>query len=125
MPYVFSTLTSDQNYTFYTQGGADLQIPERGILIKGGTGVMNDRLITPIGVATEVTDEQLKLLEKHPIFIKHKQNGYISVQEKKADAEKVAGDMKTQDGSSPLTPASFKGDGDNPETLKATTNKGK
>lgn len=125
MPYVFSTLTCDNRYTFYSSGGADIKVPERGILIKGGTGVMNDRLITPMGVATEVTEEELKALQEHPIFKDHMADGYIYVQAKKADPEKVASDMKTQDGSAPITPSSYKRkkEGD-PEALTVTTNQG-
>lgn len=122
MPYVFSTLTNDNRYTFYVKGGGDMKIPDGGILIKGGTGVMNDRLITPIGVGTEVTDEELKMLESHELFCIHRDNGYIRVESKKADAEKVASDMKTQDGSSPLTPSSYTEDG-KVETIKPSTDK--
>ncbi|QIA76171.1 hypothetical protein [Rodentibacter caecimuris] len=122
MPYVFSTLTCDNRYVSYAETGADIKVPERGVLIKGGTGIMNDRFITPLGMATEVTKEELELLEKNQIFQLHKENGYIVVQDKKADVEKVAGDMKGNDGSAPLTPSSYKSKRNKPEDLTVTTN---
>ena len=122
MPYIFSTLTCDNRYIAYAETGADIKVPTMGILIKGGAGVMNDRLITPLGVATEVTKDELALLEQNPVFQMHKENGYIVVQDKKADAEKVSGDMNSRDGSAPLTPSSFKGTRKNQEDLTVTTN---
>lgn len=83
---------------------------------------MNDRFITPLGVATEVSKEELALLEKNPVFQMHKENGYIIVQDKKADAEKVASNMQGNDGSAPLTPSNYKSKRSKPEDLTVTTN---
>jgi hypothetical protein len=105
--YIFSTLANDQLYTNWIKGGADLPIKGPSVLVKGGTGVANDRLITPIGVATEVSDEELAQLELNQVFTKHKQDGFITIRTKKAEAEKVASDMNMKDKSAPLTPASF------------------
>ncbi|OOF43040.1 hypothetical protein BKK51_12215 [Rodentibacter trehalosifermentans] len=122
MPYVFSTLTCDNRYMVYAETGADIKVPVEGILIKGGAGVMNDRLFTPLGVSTEVTKEQLALLEQNPIFRLHKENGYLVVQDKNADAEKVSSNMNSRDNSAPLTPSSYKGKRSKPEDLTVTTN---
>lgn len=126
MPYVYSTLTCDNAYVVYSQGGADLKVKTGQILIKGGTGVANARLITPLGVATKVTAEELKLLEENTVFKLHKENGFIVVQEsgKESDAEKVASDMETRDESAPITPSDYAtGKEDEPETVKVKTNK--
>lgn len=123
MPYVFSTMTNDVKYAVYTEGAADLKIVADTILIKGGTGVMNDRLITPLGVATEVTAEQLAALEANPVFKAQREAGYLVVQDKKASAEKVASDMNVGDGAAPLTPETYKKKGKASETdLNVTTN---
>jgi hypothetical protein len=105
--YVFSTLANDQRYTNWLKGGADMPVKGHSVLIQGGTGVANDRFITPLGVATEVSDLDLEELEKNQVFTKHKADGFITIRTKKADAEKVASDMNMKDKSAPLTPASF------------------
>jgi hypothetical protein len=105
--HVFSTLACDQRYTNYTSGPDGIPLPTSDILIKGGAGVANDRLITPQGVHTEVTEEALAELEKNPVFNLHKKNGFITVQARRADADKIATDMNAKDKSKPLTPADY------------------
>ena len=39
---VFSTLANDQLYQNWLQGGNDMPIKDKGVMIKGGTGVAND-----------------------------------------------------------------------------------
>lgn len=107
--YVFSTLACDQLYTTWTKGGADLPIQGDTVLIRGGTGIMDDRLITPLGVCTVISQEELALIENDEGFKLHKANGFIVVQQIEADPEKVAADMNTVDKSAQL----------NEETLKA------
>lgn len=104
MPYIYSTLTCDNAYTNHSQGGADMPIALPPVLIKGGTGVANDRLITPRGVRTEVTDAELEYLRKNPVFLMHQKNGFVYVSDEKADAEIVAADMEGRDGSAPVVP---------------------
>ena len=88
--YVFSTLANDQLYTNWLPGGGDMPIKGHSVLIKGGTGVADDRLITPLGVSTEITDYDLEELKA-----------------KKAETEKVAADMNLKDESAPLTDADY------------------
>jgi hypothetical protein len=105
--YVFSTLANDQLYTNWLQGGGDMPIKGHSVLIKGGTGVANDRLITPLGISTEITQYDLEELQKNPSFKDHEKNGFITVKDKKAEAEKVAADMNLKDESAPLTDADY------------------
>jgi len=105
--YIFSTLANDQLYTNWLQGGGDMPIKGHSVLVKGGTGVANDRLITPLGVSTEITDYDLEELQKNPSFKDHEKNGFIVVKAKKAEAEKVAADMNLKDESAPLTDADY------------------
>jgi len=106
--YVFSTLANDQLYTNWIQGGADIPIKGHSVLIKGGTGVANDRLITPLGVSTEITDYDLEELQKNVSFKAHEKDGFIVVKAKKAETEKVAADMNLKDESAPMTEADYK-----------------
>jgi hypothetical protein len=105
--YVFSTLTCDQSYATYSIGGGDMAIEEHSVFIEGGFGVANDRFITSLGVCTIVSEEDMAHLNRNPVFKQHKENGYISVQESKADAESVCADLEHGDGSSPMTPSDF------------------
>ena len=114
--YVFSTLVSDQRYVDWSKGASDLPIEGQSVFIKGGTGVANDRFVTPLGVMTEVTEEEMKLLSANEMFKLHKGNGFITVQEKSADPEKVAADMSLDDPSSPKTPSSYQDAGDSTAT---------
>lgn len=112
--YVFSTLATDVDYVEWKPGADKGAIGSEGktIRIKGGAGVANDRIVTPLGVCTEVDDDDVALLEQNKVFQLHKTNGHIVVQKKKADVEKVAADMNRADPSSPKTPADYANAGD-------------
>lgn len=105
--HIFSTLTCDQEYTntAHNQNGVTNEAPS--VFIKGGAGLANDRLITPLGIHTEVSDSDYEILQKNPVFKLHVDNGFIQVQDKKADAEKVAASMQRRDKSAPLVPQDF------------------
>lgn len=102
--YIYSTLASDNAYTNYENGGADLPVALPAVLIHGGAGVANDRFVTPRGVVTEVTGEQLDYLRRNPVFLMHEKNGYILVDSNRADPDQVAADMTGRDVSAPLVP---------------------
>jgi len=102
--FVFSTLASDVAYTNHAQGGADLPIDLPPVLIKGGAGVANDRIVTPRGVATEVTEEQVEYLRANQVFQLHEKNGFVMVSESYADPDTVAADMTGRDNSAPVVP---------------------
>lgn len=101
--YVYSTLTSDQRYTNWRKGANDLSEEIGSVFVKGGAGVANDRLITPRGVVTAITEDDLKLLEQNDDFKLHKQNGFVEVSKTLTDADEVAAEMGGFDLSTPLT----------------------
>lgn len=97
MNYIYSTLTADNEYS--TEQGSIVIFGRNGARLRG-------KIETPSGVATCVTDEQLQALEKHPLFVTHKKNGFISVQrkelteskaEKLIDSEMNSGDKAAQE----------------------------
>ena len=102
--YVFSTLASDVAYTNHAQGGGDLPIDLPPVVIKGGAGVANERIVTPRGVATEVTEEQVEYLRANQVFQLHEKNGFVMVSESYADPDDVAADMTGRDNSAPIVP---------------------
>jgi len=108
--YVYSTLASDMAYTNHTEGGGDLPVPLDPVFVKGGAGVANDRLITPQGVVTEITEAQAEYLRANKVFQLHEQNGYVQISDKRAEADKVAADMTGRDQSAPMVPQDLSAD---------------
>ena len=102
--YVFSTLASDVAYTNHIQGGGDLPVALPSVLVRGGAGVANDRIFTPRGVSTEVTEQQVEYLRANPVFRLHEKNSFVTISESYADPDIVAADMTGRDNSAPLVP---------------------
>ncbi len=121
---VFSTLGNDNRYGPYEPGGADLPSRNTTVLINGGAGVANDRIITPQGVATHITEEQEAILRADPVFILHEKNGFLKVSKRADDPDEVAKDMNPNDKGKPLLPADFKGGKDDPDAAKTNNQKG-
>lgn len=105
--YVFSTLTSSMEYTTTAPGGGDLPQTTAKVFIAGGSNLPDKYLRTPVGVMTPVTDEELSLLRDNEVFKLHEANGFMKVQSKPAEPEKVAADMVTRDQSAPTVDADF------------------
>lgn len=105
MPYIFSTATSGIKYTEFKKT-KDMQIPVRHVHIQGGANLANKHLITPRGVATQVTQDDLEFLLAHPVFQRHVDKGYMQIEKTNKDPEKViaSNDMELKDGSAPETP---------------------
>jgi len=108
--YVFSTLSNDQLYTQWI-AQPEPQPPVKGeqVLVKGGYGIANDRLITSRGTVTEIDESQLAVLRQVPQFAHHEKAGFVVVQAKHAEPEKVASNMNRNDKSQPLTPSDYPG----------------
>lgn len=96
--YVYSTLSNDQNYALEAGGT---------VFIAGKANIMTRQMYTPRGRVTDITDEQYVLLRKNHVFQLHEKNGFIAVEEIKADPEKVATNMEASDLSAPDTPESL------------------
>lgn len=109
--FIYSTLSGDNLYQNYGKGGADLPVAEGGVLIHGGANVPDKKLITPLGVMTEVSADELTYLQANEVFKVHEKNGFLKVSEKKADPDVVAADMETRDPSAPVVPADFEAEG--------------
>lgn len=105
--YIYSTLTGSQAYQIYRQGGADLPLVDKTILVAGGANVADKHFITPRGVVTSITGEELELLEQNAVFALHKANGFITVEAKEVPVEKVVSDMEARDEAAPLTESDF------------------
>lgn len=105
--YIYSTLATDVTYTLYDKGASDLPVVDKKVFIRGGTGVANKYLQTPMGVMTEVSDAELEIMKQVPLFQRHVDKGFITVEKKNVDPEVVAADMESRDVSAPLVPEDF------------------
>lgn len=111
MPYIASTLATAVTYVDYSATHENgLPHAKASVTIEGGFGVANKNLITPQGVVTPVTDEQLAVLCKVELFRTHEANGFVQVLDKNpGDPERASADMNRNDPSAPLTDASYEG----------------
>lgn len=105
--YIYSTLSNDQRYATYRTAERGVPQVASSVFIAGKANVTNKHFITPRGVATEVTAEQLAELRTNEVFKLHEKNGFVTVSEKKQDAEKVAASMTGRDASAPLVEQDF------------------
>lgn len=87
--YVYSTLSNDQVYA----------VEEGEIFIAGKANVSNKHFLTPKGVVTPITEDQLEQLRKNIVFRKHSENGFLVISTSKVDPEDVARDMAGPDNS--------------------------
>lgn len=108
-------MASDNAYTTWHPGrkaANDMPRKDRQVLIKGGSGVINKQLVTPHGVVTAITSEELELVRKScPAFTRHEKAGFLKVLEKDPspkDVESMAKDM-SEDKSKQATKDSVKG----------------
>lgn len=120
--FIYSTLTADQIYTSWKASANGVPQATSKILVKGGANLMTKHMVTPRGVVTEVTPEELAELRQNEVFKLHQANGFIQVSEAKTDVEKAVSDMVGRDQSAPLVeqdeevpvPASDAEDNDKP-----------
>lgn len=101
--YVYCTLANHQRYV---ERDASHNVVA-SVFIAGRANVPDKHMLTPRGVSTEVTDEELAVLRKNKVFKLHEENGYVTVDSRKADANKVSDSMNGSDPSQTDTEASL------------------
>jgi hypothetical protein len=111
MPFVYSTATNATTYALYHENPEykGLNRIKKSVTIAGGSNVAAKRtLYTPVGVGTEVTQDDLDFLLTVPAFQRHIERGFVKVSKDTRDnAEVAAADMNNRDGSAPLVPGDF------------------
>lgn len=123
--YIYSTLSADVNYNIYVHNSEGHPLVAKSIHIKGGSGIAGKHFITPLGVRTEISDEELSLLENDEVFKTHKANGFVSISKADINPEVAAADMETRDGSAPAVPEDFKETSKDGKTNRSFTVKNK
>lgn len=120
--YIVSTLSAPVTYTFYGALSGNMKKVIKEITINGGANVANKRtLVTPSGVPTQVSADELEMLKKHPVFKKHEASGHVKIVNTgyQEEAEKAAKDMAEKDTSAPRTPKDYEKEGKkSPKTKK-------
>lgn len=108
MPYVLSKLANTQVYTQYAKDVTNnINIVKEQVTIKGGADVTTKNLITPDGVVTQVTRDQLEILKANRDFQRHLETGHVKYFEFEPKIDKEVDKME-KDNSKPLTPDDYK-----------------
>lgn len=111
MPYILSSLSNDVKYCFWSKVGPNVVVVKKEILIKGGANVADKKtLVTPNGVSTEVSDDDLAMLSKNPSFKRHLERGFLRIveTENKYKAKEEAEKMDKKDKSAQTTKETYK-----------------
>jgi hypothetical protein len=110
MFYVYCTGSAGIDFAVYTPNNANdphrLPVVEKKIRIKGGANIATKNLVTPLGVRTEVSDEDMDILLQDFCFKRIVEAGFITYEKKKIDPDSVAKRMEARDKSAPITPDS-------------------
>jgi hypothetical protein len=114
MPYVYSTLAAPQEYTEWQRKEDGKNVELRSVHIEGGHGIMNRNFLTPQGVATQVSADDLTFLNGIHAFNEHVRLGFIAIEGKKSEESKVVRDMTPRDGSAQITPDDYVKQGKKP-----------
>lgn len=126
MNFIISTMTAGVQYAIYTKLPGNAVKTQKVIRVKGGASLADPKsLAVPGGgIATAVTDEELAELEKHPLFIQHRDSGYVKIIKESSKyaaqdkAEKASG-LERQDKSAQKKPSDYKKEsGKTPKTKK-------
>jgi hypothetical protein len=111
---IYSTITNDTQITEWlnlTTDGKVLPTIGRRFTLRGGAGVANKRtLVTPLGVMTEASADEMDFLNNHVMFKQLVATGWVKVVKATGwqnDVDGVVADMKQRDGSAPLVPNDF------------------
>lgn len=118
MPYVASTMSGGVTYAEYAspenEKHAGPREIKRTVVIKGGAGIANRKhalaegVLTPDGVVTKITDDDLEFLMRNKIFLKHLKGEFVKVLKFDTNPTKAASDMNKKDPGRPLTPEDSK-----------------
>ena len=106
MPYVISSLSRDNTFAVYEKKSGNVLVIKKSILIKGGAHVADKKtLLTPNGVPTEVSKEDLEILKENYAFKKFLERGFMKIMESgsKFKAQDESEKMTEKDASAQIT----------------------
>lgn len=107
--YIYSTMSADQDIIIYGKNGEGKPIAKGKVTIAGKANVANNKtFITPRGAVTSLEDAEFDLIKDNKHFQKWIAKGFIVVENKRVDTEKVAADMTKKDKSAQKGKDDFK-----------------
>ena len=110
--HIYSKMANGVNFHDFRKGGAELPSIVRTVVINGGAGVATKHLLTPLGIHTEVTAEEMEFLKSDGHFKKFVEDGFIIVGNSFESVDKMVTNMTSEpDPSAPLTPADYLAEG--------------
>lgn len=99
---IITTLSQTVNFETYETDVLGNKTVVRKIKIGGGANVW-DGIVVPSGFGTPVSDEELAVLRKNPLFSAFEKGGWITVVGLKVNQDKVIEDMQEKDKSAQRT----------------------
>ena len=107
--YIYSTLSANKNFGIRTVSKGGVSIKKGAVCIKGGANIADKRtLITPKGVLTTISDAEYEAIKDLPTFKRQVEKGFLKVETKSTDAEKVAKNMTAKDAAAQKTKEDLK-----------------
>lgn len=123
--FITSRLAGGVDYAFYEKSPAGINVVRKTISIKGGSDVIDKRtLLTPQGVVTELSKDDLDELKTHPVFRMHLENGYITINDNEKTANK-AGEKLEVDKSAQITDEDYENGNEKKQMVAAPKKKGR
>ena len=105
--YIASKMSAPVDYAFYSKGASGINVVTKTIHVYGGADVINKKtLLTPEGVVTELSDDDINMLKTHSLFIEHQKNEVVAICGSEKEAKKVAKTLE-EDKSSQITPKDY------------------
>lgn len=121
--FITSRMAAGVEYAFYKKTANGANIVDKTIIINGGSDVINKKtLITPTGVVTEISKDDLDLLYTNPVFKKHLEEGYLTINDNEKAADK-AGDKLEKDKSSQIVPEDYENGNEKKDMIAEPTKK--
>jgi hypothetical protein len=107
--FIVSKASTDMAFVKYSEAAKN-GIPKivKKVVIKGGANVAQKKtFITPQGVVTRVSSEDLEFLLSNSDFLRVQANGFMSVINDDRDMDRAAKDMTPKDKSAPKVAADY------------------
>ena len=104
--YIYSTAPTDYAFAIYQKQPDGSNHAIHHIFVKGGGSMPSPHGLgfhTPLGVVTEVSDSDLEALKKDWTFNHFVSQGFMTIDSKKVDVDKIAGDMNINVPSAPVS----------------------
>lgn len=107
--YIYSTLSADNDIVMHSKNADGNLIKKGKVTLFGKANIANKKtLITPKGVMTPLDDKEYDLIKDNHSFKKWIEKGFITVESKTEDVEKVSKNMTSKDKSAQKIDSDYK-----------------